>query len=146
MAITFTKSKPVMPLVAVSPEREVRVMQAHPYNPPIYALLIKKLMLYLIFFIVRWDSQSRRIVHYELYRGQADYVPAPQGPDYKADTLLENPVDIDKRAVPQTLADGHYRYRVLACNEFSCSDPSDYASTTLLKIPEKPNKPSLPTE
>ena len=125
-------------------EREVRVISA-PLQPTNLRITDKKINA-LPNFIVRWDSQSRRVTHYELYRGQADYVPAPQGPDYKADTLLENPVDIDKRAVPQTLADGHYRYRVLACNEFSCSDPSDYASTTLLKIPEKPNKPSLPTE
>ena len=99
-------------------------------------------------FMVRWDSQSRRVTHYELHRGQADYVPAPQGPDYNADILLDNPagIDIDERAVPQTLDDGHYRYLVLACNEFKCSDPSDYASTTLLKIPEEPNKPALPAE
>ena len=93
-------------------------------------------------FTVQWDGQSRRVTHYKLYMGEADYVAPPHAPQYSSDRLLPSGSEL---AFPQTHNDGHYRYRVEACNETGCSDPSDYKDTTVLEVPAVPSTVKLPS-
>lgn len=88
-------------------------------------------------FTINWNA-ANTATRYELYRRQAAY-----GGSYGSWSLIQNS---SARSVNQTFGNGHYQYRVRACNGGSSANCGSYSSirtVTVLTLPGATGNPAI---
>lgn len=93
-------------------------------------------------YTVNWGSASGVVDRYELQRRQATYTEGSAS--YDSWSLVQNS---SSRSFPESgMSDGHYQYRVRACNGSGCSSYTAIRQQDVLRIPSAPTAISGPAE
>jgi RHS repeat-associated protein len=81
-----------------------------------------------------WSPQLWRVTDYKIHRERAIY-----GSDSYTPDTVQNPTGTTTQLDYQA-GDGHYRYRLQACNEAGCSGLSAPVTVSVLAVPDQPER------